>query len=136
MDTIDFINKNEVPPNKKVTYANMVCDVRPLKAESHRVRLTVGGDRLDYHGDASSPATSNVKTKILLNSTISDAKNGARFISADLSDFFLESTMPTPEYMRIHSKYFPPEMRELYNIEQRIAKDGYVYVKIKKECTV
>ena len=132
MDTIDFINKNEVPPNKKVTYANMVCDVRPLKAESHRVRLTVGGDRLDYHGDASSPATSNVETKILLNSTISDAKNGARFISADLSDFFLESTMPTPEYMRIHSKYFPPEMKESYNIEQRIAKDGYVYVKIKK----
>ena len=25
-DTIDFIRKSEVPANKKVTYANFICD--------------------------------------------------------------------------------------------------------------
>ena len=37
-----------------------------------------------------------------------------------------------PKYMRIHSKYFPPEMKELYNIDNIIACDSYVYVKTKQ----
>lgn len=36
-DCIVFIPKSKVPPNKKVTYANMVCDYRPLKDEPYRV---------------------------------------------------------------------------------------------------
>ena len=39
-----FIRHNEVPKKKKVTYANFVCDHRPLKAEPWRIRLVVGGD--------------------------------------------------------------------------------------------
>ena len=34
-DTIDFIPKNQVPRDKKVTYANFICDYRPLKSEPH-----------------------------------------------------------------------------------------------------
>ena len=34
--------------------------------------------------------------------------------------------------MRIHSKYFPPEIRELYNIDGLIDEDGYVYINITK----
>ena len=47
-DTIDFILKKEVPKGKKVAYANYICDHRPLKEEEWRVRLTVGGGRLEY----------------------------------------------------------------------------------------
>ena len=45
-NAIDFISKTEVPINKIVTYANMVCDFRPRKEDQYRVRLTVEGDRL------------------------------------------------------------------------------------------
>ena len=31
--TIDFIKKSNIPIGKKVTYASMVCDIRPLKSE-------------------------------------------------------------------------------------------------------
>ena len=55
-NSMEFIHKYEVPSDKKVTYANIVCNVRPNKDDVHRTRLTVGGDRLDYNGDASSPA--------------------------------------------------------------------------------
>ena len=41
-DTIDFISQKDVPVNNKVTYANFVCDYRPLKLEMHRIRLVVG----------------------------------------------------------------------------------------------
>ena len=44
--------KNNIPSNKKVTYARMVCDFRSFKQENFRVCLTVGGDCLYYNDDA------------------------------------------------------------------------------------
>ena len=67
----------------------IICDYRPLKAEPHRFRLTVGGDKLDCPYDAGSPAASLLETKLIFNSTISDARKGDRFLSADLKDHFL-----------------------------------------------
>ena len=131
-DAMVFIHKHEVPHNKKVTYANMVCDVRPKKDDVYRTRLTVGGDKLDYDGDASSPAASLIETKLLINSVISVAKNGARFFTFDIKDQFLQSMLPEPEYMRIHSRYFFQDIRQKYNIDALIAPDGYVYCKITK----
>ena len=46
--------------------------------------------------------------------------------------FFLENPLFTAEYMRIHSKYFRPDIRNQYTIEGLIAADGYVYIKISK----
>ena len=99
-----FIPHSLIPPNKKVAYANMVCDHRPSKEEKFRVRLTVGGDVLDYFGDSSSPAASLLESKLLLNSDISDSANGARFLTLDIKDYFLQSYLDEPEYIRIHKK--------------------------------
>ena len=78
-DTIEFILKSEVPHGRDVTYASFVCDKRPLKTEPFRVRIVVGGDRLSFDDDAGSPATDLLETQVLLNSTISDSDQGARF---------------------------------------------------------
>ena len=50
----------------------------------------------------------------------------------DLKDFFLATPMARSEYMRIHSKYFSPEIRALHTIDSLIDSDGYVYVDINK----
>ena len=131
-DTMEFIHKHQVPLGKKVTYASFVFDFRPLKSEPYRCRLVVGGDKLPYHNDASSPAASLLETKILLNSTISDAKNGARFMASDLKDFFLASPMDSPEFMKIPIKHIPQDIIKTYNLLNLVTPDGYVYVKIKK----
>ena len=55
---IEFIRKEEVPTGRTFTYTNFLCDRRPLKSEPYIVRLTVGGDRLEYPDDASAPAAS------------------------------------------------------------------------------
>jgi len=104
-DTIHFIHKSEVPIGKVVTYGNFICDIRPLKSEKYRTRLTVGGDRLPYEADARSPTASLLETKLILNSTISDSDIGARFACADLKDHFLTTPMQDPEYMRVKYKY-------------------------------
>ena len=130
--TISFIFKSEIPRDKKITYANMVCDEKPLKQEKYRVRLTIGGDKLDYFFETASPTTSLTETKILVNSVISDAHKGARFMTIDIKDFFLNTILQDPEYMKIHSKYFSKKFRDLYKLHNKIDADGYVYCAIKK----
>ena len=103
-NTICFILRSDIPADRKITYANFICDHRPHKSEPYRIRLTVGDDRLDCPEDTSSPAASLLETKLLLNSTISDAHLGARLMTMDLKDFFLSTPMERSEYMRIHSK--------------------------------
>jgi hypothetical protein len=131
-DTIDFIHKSDVPHTKIVTYGNCICDYRPLKSEPYRVRLTVGGDKLPYDDDSGSPAASLLETKLLINSTISDSRRGARFLSADLKDHFLASPMKHPEYMKIRYKYFPTDIRKKYELWKFVTPDGYIYIRIKK----
>ena len=97
----------------------MVCDFRPLKAEKYRVRLTVGGDRLEYKHDATSPAASLIETKMLLTSVISDSAKGARFFTLDNKDFFLQTEMQDHEFMRIHAKYFSDELKNKYNLREK-----------------
>ena len=46
--------------------------------------------------------------------------------------FFLKTPMSRADYMRINSKYSPPDIRDRYEIEGLIAADEYVYIKIIK----
>ena len=131
-DTIDFISSTNVPSNRDVTYSSFVCDHRPLKSEPWRVQIVVGGDKLTYSNDTGSPAASLLETKILINSTISDTHKGARFMCMDLKDFFLATLMPRPEFMRVHYKCFPEDIRKKYKLHELVHKD-YIYIQIKKE---
>ena len=131
-DTIDFISKSDVPKDEKVTYAQCVCDHRPLKTEPYRVRIVVGGDKLDCDIDSGAPATNLAEFKLLINSVISEAKHGAKFLSCDLKDFFLASPMENPKYMKMKATIFPPDIIKRYNLEQKIAQDGYIYIKISQ----
>ena len=130
-DCIDFIHHHEVPQGRKVTYANFVCDFRPLKSEPYRVRLVVGGDKLVYLADSGAPAASMLETKLMVNSVISDAHLGARFLSADLKDFFLSSFMPEPEYMKIPWRLIPADIRTRYDLAEKLHND-YIYVRIRR----
>ena len=131
-DTIEFIPFNEVPSTSKVTYANFVCTYRPKKPEPWRIRLVAGGDKLHCNYDTGSPAASLLETKLLLNSVISDAHKGAQFMTCDLKDFFLATPMQENEYMRIHIRHIPQDIKDKYDINSILHTNNYVYVKIKK----
>jgi hypothetical protein len=123
----------QVPPNRKVTYAQFVCTMRPGKAEPWHIRMTVGGNLLDAYQDVRSPAISLLDTKIHFNSVISDAHLGACYCTGDLKDFFLQSDMHIYQYMRIHRKYVTPTVMDKYELtEQHFDSKGYCYVEIQK----
>ena len=84
--TIFFIHPRKIPAHKKVTYGRLIVDIRPLKNEKYCVRITVGGDKLDFCGDASSVAASLATVKLLLNSVVST--KDAILTTADIKDFF------------------------------------------------
>ena len=87
---------------------------------------------MTYNADAGAPAANMLETKILVNSTISDAKQGARFMSADLKDFFLATPMEGYEYMKVPYNHFPPDIRERYNLDSKVTASGHIFIKIKK----
>ena len=68
--TINFITKQQIPLGRKVTYARIVCDIKPQKSETHHTRLTVGGNLIDYPWDLSTPTCNITTAKILFNSVI------------------------------------------------------------------
>ena len=99
--TIFFIDPSEIPAHKKVTYGRLVVYIRPLKDEKYGVCITVGCDKLDFCGDASSVAASLATVKLLLNSVVTT--KDAKFTTADIKDFFYASFLPDPEFIFMYS---------------------------------
>ena len=116
------------PKGKKVTYARFCCDERPQKEESDRCRITVEGDRLDCNGETSTEVSSMETTKIHINSTIST--KGATYACADVGNFYTNSRLTSPEYMRIHERDITQEVKDEYNVMDYVDDDGYVYCEI------
>ncbi len=71
-----------------------------------------------------------ITVKLQLNSDIS-TKN-ARYCTIDLKDFYLNTPMDQPEYMRMKVSNLPPDFVESYNLNNLANNDGTIYVKIQK----
>jgi len=128
-NTMFFVNVKDIPKDRVITYARIVCADRPEKDEPRRVRMTVGGDRIIYPGETSTKTADITTVKCLLNSTISTP--GARFLTMDLKDFYLGTPMSRYEYMRIRVADIPVEIMNEYNLWPQVYK-GYVYVEIRR----
>eukprot|EP00804_Cyclotella_cryptica_P023928 CCRYP_010044-RA/>CCRYP_010044-RA protein AED:0.06 eAED:0.07 QI:0/0/0/1/1/1/3/0/1072 len=129
-DTIAFIQRSHVPQDrwKDVTYGRIVANFCPEKEDPYRIRLTVGGNRINYPGDCGTPTADMITVKILLNSVISTLN--ARFMTIDIKDFYLNTPMARPEYMRLKLADIPAAIIDLYKLRD-IAQDGYVFVRIQ-----
>ena len=109
-NTIAFIGRRGIPHNrlKDVTYGQLICIVLPKKKETNRTRFTVGRYRIDYPGEVTTSIADVLLAKILFNSIIST--KGARFITIDISNFYLMTPLKRPEYIRIHIRDIPYEI--------------------------
>jgi hypothetical protein len=68
-------------------------------------------------------------SKILFNSTISTP--GARFCSADVTNFYLNTPMEREEYVRIPFELIPHEIIDEYNLKE-LEHKGNVYARVDK----
>jgi hypothetical protein len=114
---------------RNITYGKIVCNCKPHKEEKERVRLTVGGDRLDYSGDVAT-STANITTfRIIIKSTLSTKY--AAMMMMDIKNYYLGTPLPRFEYMKMPLPRFPDEIVQKYNLNA-LAIDGWVYIEIRK----
>jgi hypothetical protein len=128
-DTCFFIELTNVPKDRNITYGKIVCDYKAHKKEKERVRLTVGGDRLDYSDDIAIYTAHITTFNILINSTLST--RDATMIMMDIKNYYLGTPLPRFEYMKMLLSRFPEEIVHKYNLNA-LAVDGWVYIEIRK----
>ena len=119
-NTIFFVPKDKAPRDRKISYINPVASIHPYKEEMYRIRLTAGGDRLEYPG---------ITTKIHLNSVISTP--GAKCLTVDVKYYYYSTPLSRYEYLRIALKDIPEEIVHQYKL-QNIIHNGYVYIEVQK----
>jgi hypothetical protein len=128
-DTCFFIKLTNIPKDRKITYGKIVCDYKPHKKEKERVRLTVGGDILDYSGDVATSMADITTFKILINSNLST--EDAAMMMMGITNYYLGTPLPRFEYMKMLLSRFPEEIVQKYNLNA-LSVDGWVYIEIRK----
>ena len=71
----------------------------------HRVRLTVGGDKLTFDGPVSTPTSDLTTSKMHWNSVI--LTPGSKYLVVDVKNFYLNNAMAKYEYYNISLSLIP-----------------------------
>jgi hypothetical protein len=82
MDPKDIPN---IPAERTVTYANVVVDYRPQKEDPNRIRITAGGNRINYPVELTTQTADITMSKLHWNSVLSTQK--AKYMCLDLKTF-------------------------------------------------
>jgi hypothetical protein len=130
-NTIVF-RRDNIPINrpKDVTYGRMCVNYCPEKADPNCTCLTVGGNRITYPRDCGTPTVDMVMVKIHLNSVIST--KGARYCTIHLKDFYLNTPMARPEFMRMKLAELPKELAQIYKLHDLANANSFISIKIQK----
>ncbi len=130
-NTFFMIKYDDIPMHKQkeICHTLVVCEVRPEKDDPDRTRITIGGSKICYPGDVGTNTASLELVKILLNSVLS--RKGARFSCIDLKNFYLDTPMQDPEYVRVKISDILAEFIEEYKLAGR-DRDGWIYFEIRK----
>ncbi len=57
---------------------------------------------------------------------------GARFMTVDISNFYLNLPLARPEYIRIKISNIPEEIINEYNLRDKVTESGHVYIEANK----
>jgi hypothetical protein len=128
--TLHPIHAHEQPPDRRkdTTYYNpqikeKIDEVTNVK--TFRVRGTAGGDRIHYPGDVSARTADIELVKLLLNKVISEPNT--RWMTLDITDFYLHSTLKRPEYIRIQRKFISDATLSKYNLADFLTNNSVLF---------
>ena len=129
-ETIRLIMRDALPPDKFPAYYNPQVRTKIKDGKlQYRVRGTIGGNQVHYAGETTAQTASMMLLKLMLNSVVSD--KGAKFMTADIKDFYLGTPLPSPEYMRINLDHIPEDIITKYNM-RAYAHNNAVVVEVNK----
>ena len=123
---VDFDEIRNIPKDQVCTHARILVDYRPQKKkDKNRVRVTAGGNIIEYPGKLTTRTADMTTSKLMWNSTIST--HNMCYLCADAANFYLASPLDGPEFMRIEAKLVPQAFIDANNLSSKIYK-GYIYI--------
>jgi hypothetical protein len=90
----------------------------------------MGGNLINYPEDVGTPTANLLLIKIFFNSVISTP--GAKFATADISNFYLMTPLKQPEYAKIKLSDIPEDEEVIneYKLHEKATPDGWIYIKV------
>ena len=82
----------------------------------------MGGDWINYPGEVATPISDMLVAKILFNSVVST--RNAKFMTMDISNFYLMTPLKRPEYIHISIKDTPDEIINKYKLMDIVDDKG------------
>ena len=98
-----------------------------MRQFARKIRATLGGNLIHYPDDVGTPTADLLLIKIFLNSVISS--DGAKFATANLSNFYLMMPLKQPEYGRVKMTDIPNEIINENKLHEK-AINGWVHFKV------
>jgi len=131
--TFRVINYDDIPQAKRsdICHTRVVCEYRADKDDPNRTRITLAGGHICVPYDVSTPTGSLELVKLMINSVLS--RENARFAAFDVKNFYLDTPMKEPEYVRVLLKDIPQEFIDEYNLEDHV-RFGWVYFAVVRGC--
>jgi hypothetical protein len=115
---------------REITNSKVVCKVRPEKGDdTDRTCITIGGNNIAYPRDVGTPTGSIELVKLLVNSVLSQCN--VRLATMDLKNFYLNTPLNRPEYVRIKLVDIPQEFINKYKLN-KLAQDSWIYFKMHR----
>jgi hypothetical protein len=109
----------------------VVGEVRTEKDDPNCTWITIGDNCICYPGNVGTNTVSLELLKLLLNSVLS--WKGAHFSSINRKKFYLDTSMPEPEYVCINILDIPNEFIDKYKLTG-LDSDGSIYFQICQGC--
>ena len=120
---MDLEQIKNIPADRVVTYARVVVDFRPQKADPNRVRITAGGNLIAYPDELTTRTADLTCSKILWNRGLST--ENAKYAGLDIANFYLGTPLDRYEYMKMPLKFFPSTSRSSTISMRRRTKGMY-----------
>jgi hypothetical protein len=95
-----------IPKDRVVAYVRVVINHCSQKADPNRIRITAGGNHINYPGELTTWMVDITTAKLLWNSVLSTP--GAKYMCLDIKNFYLSATLNRFKYMHIPFALFPP----------------------------
>jgi hypothetical protein len=122
-------NVPNIPKNRVVTYAWVVVDHCPPKADPNQIQITASGNLIKSPGKLTTQTANITTAKLLWNSMLSTPE--AKHMTLNIKNFYLSFPLNQFEYMRIPFALFPPWIVKQYALKDKIL-NGHIYLEMQR----
>lgn len=127
-NTLRPLHAHEQPITRRAdtTYYNPKTKQKrdPSGNITYRIRGTAGGDRINYDGPTAAFTAAMPAIKLLIHSVISD---NAHWMTIDIKDYYLNTPLLRPEYVRIPLRFIPSATITLHSLTPYITNSSILF---------